>query len=127
MNCNACGKWNEAGARFCTQCGTVMTYETVVPPVATRLFRPRQGRMLAGVCAAFALRYGWDVSLVRIVLLLLVVFGCGSPVVAYLIAWIAIPNELYPVTPYVPMTPAAQGPGPVPSTPYTGDSGPTAS
>ena len=124
MNCNVCGKLNDPGARYCTQCGTAMTYDAV-PPMQERLSRPRQGRMIAGVCAAFAHRYGWDVSLVRIALLLIVVFGCGSPILAYLIAWIAIPNEIYPMAPYVRMATMPQEPAP--STPYTGQTGPTAS
>ncbi len=56
------------------------------------LYRPREGRMVAGVCKGFAQRYGWDVSIVRLVLVLSVVFGAGVPLVAYLIAWVIMPN-----------------------------------
>ncbi len=51
--------------------------------------------MIAGVCVGVANHYGWDASLVRILLVLSVVFGAGLPVVAYLAAWIVIPNAPY--------------------------------
>jgi len=58
----------------------------------TRLLRPRDGRMIGGVCAAFARRFAVDVSLIRIVwALLAVAFGTG--VLAYLICWLVIPEE----------------------------------
>ena len=56
------------------------------------LYRPREGRMVAGVCAGFAQRFGWDVPIVRLVLVLAALFGAGTPLVAYLIAWVVIPN-----------------------------------
>lgn len=68
------------------------------PPPAQRIYRPLYGRMLGGVCAGFAQHFGWDVALVRILLLVLVVFGCGTPILAYLIAWMVIPNEPF-ITP----------------------------
>jgi phage shock protein C len=60
--------------------------------------------MLGGVCAGLAQHFGWDVALVRILLCVLVIFGCGTPILAYIIAWIVIPQEPYffPTTPYTP-------------------------
>jgi phage shock protein PspC (stress-responsive transcriptional regulator) len=58
------------------------------------LFRPLQGRAVAGVCAGFAQRYGWDVTIVRLLLVLGVLLG-GAPLIAYIIAWIVMPNEPY--------------------------------
>jgi phage shock protein PspC (stress-responsive transcriptional regulator) len=51
--------------------------------------------MIAGVCAAFAQRYGWDVTVVRIITALVCLSGAGA--LAYLIAWIIIPEEPYTV------------------------------
>lgn len=68
------------------------------------LVRPRHGRMVAGVCAAFARAYGWDVSLVRIGLLLMVFFA-GTGVLAYGFCWIVIPEERYMIPPQVPPQP----------------------
>ena len=50
--------------------------------------------MIAGVCAAFALHYGWDLNLVRIITALLIVLtGVGA--LAYIAAWVIIPEAPY--------------------------------
>ena len=59
------------------------------------LRRPRNGRLLAGVCAALADRFGWNVSIVRLIAVLSILLP-GPQVIFYVIAWIVIPNE--PVT-----------------------------
>jgi phage shock protein PspC (stress-responsive transcriptional regulator) len=47
--------------------------------------------MIAGVCAGFALHYGWDLNLVRIITAFIALFtGIGA--IAYLIAWVVIPE-----------------------------------
>ncbi|SDF19874.1 PspC domain-containing protein [Terriglobus roseus] len=56
------------------------------------LIRPRYDRKVAGVCAAFARSYGWDPTTVRLILVLLVIFG-GSGILAYVVCWIVIPEE----------------------------------
>jgi phage shock protein C len=57
------------------------------------LVRPRDGRMLAGVCAAFAGYFGLDVTLVRVIWAVVSVITGGAGVLAYLVAWILIPDE----------------------------------
>ncbi|MBE6306878.1 MAG: PspC domain-containing protein [Bacteroidales bacterium] len=57
-----------------------------------KIVRPRNGRKIAGVCQAFANFFGLDVSLIRIVWLLLVLFA-GTGLLAYLICWIVVPEE----------------------------------
>jgi phage shock protein PspC (stress-responsive transcriptional regulator) len=48
--------------------------------------------MIAGICAGLARIYGWDLALVRLVTALIIVFtGVGA--IAYLIAWVVIPEE----------------------------------
>jgi phage shock protein C len=64
-------------------------------PFRTPLVRPRQGRVIAGVCAGFAQAYGWDPVIVRLVLCLIALCGAGTPIIAYLIAWIVMPNAPY--------------------------------
>ena len=59
-----------------------------------QLTRPLQGRMIAGVCAGFALHYGWDLNLVRVLTALMIVLtGVGA--VAYIAAWVIIPEAPY--------------------------------
>jgi phage shock protein PspC (stress-responsive transcriptional regulator) len=61
--------------------------------VATRsLARPRQGRWIAGVCAAIADRFGVSRTLVRVLFVLSVVLP-GPQVIAYVVLWILIPSE----------------------------------
>lgn len=48
--------------------------------------------MIGGVCAAIARRFGWDVSVVRIVTVLSLLLP-GPQVLAYVILWIVIPKE----------------------------------
>lgn len=58
----------------------------------TTLSRPRTGRMIAGVCAGIAQRFGWKTSTVR----LLFVLSCllpGPQFVLYLILWLTMPQH----------------------------------
>lgn len=57
------------------------------------LVRRLDGRMLAGVCAGVAEYFGIDVTLVRVILAVVCVFTAGAGVLAYLLAWIIIPEE----------------------------------
>lgn len=57
------------------------------------LMRPRDGRMLAGVCAGVADYFGLDVTLVRVIWAVLAVITGGAGILAYLVAWILIPDE----------------------------------
>ncbi|MFC5502060.1 PspC domain-containing protein [Lysinimonas soli] len=54
--------------------------------------RPIRGRVIAGVCAAIANHYGWDVGGVRAGMLVLILFS-GIGLVLYLALWLAIPSE----------------------------------
>lgn len=94
MICTNCGRMVDESAQFCSVCGQPLV-RYAAPPVTERLYRPREGRMIAGVCAAFAVRYGWDIALIRLVLVLALILGAGTPVLAYIIAWIVIPNGYY--------------------------------
>lgn len=57
------------------------------------LIRPRMGRQIAGVCLALSQTYGWDVTAVRIIAVLAFLLSSGLIGVAYLAAWIGIPEE----------------------------------
>ena len=56
------------------------------------LRRPRSGRVIGGVCAALAHRFGWDVTIVRIIAVLSILLP-GPQVIAYIVGWILIPAE----------------------------------
>jgi phage shock protein PspC (stress-responsive transcriptional regulator) len=56
------------------------------------LYRLRDGRVVAGVCAGLAAYFAVDPTLVRLAFALLTVFG-GAGILLYLCAWIVIPEE----------------------------------
>jgi phage shock protein PspC (stress-responsive transcriptional regulator) len=55
------------------------------------LVRPRNGKMIAGVCAGLAARFGVSIALVRIGFVLFGLFGVGELV--YIALWIIMPKE----------------------------------
>jgi len=75
------------------------------------LIRPHVGRMIGGVCLALSQANGWDVTTIRILTVIGFFFSSGLIGVAYVAAWIGIPEDtaLYP----------GQYPGPY-SGPYQG-------
>jgi phage shock protein C len=98
MFCSQCGKPIDPSSRFCPACGaTIGTPPPTsgVAPNSNRLFRPRENRMIAGVCAGIALHFGWDVNLVRILTAVISFVSGGIGLVVYLIAWVVIPEAPY--------------------------------
>jgi len=60
---------------------------------AKRLVRARKGRLLAGVCSGIAEYVGIDVTVIRLLFVVLGVVTFGVGVLIYLAAWIVIPEE----------------------------------
>jgi len=58
-----------------------------------QLIRPKQGRMVAGVCAGLGQFFGIDANIVRIVFAALTVFSAGAAALVYLVAWVVVPEE----------------------------------
>ena len=93
--CHNCGSSMPLSARFCSNCGTAVPaahYAAGCP-----LIRPRMGRQIGGVCLALAQANHWDVMLVRILTVVGFFFSSGLVGIAYLAAWIGIPEETPPV------------------------------
>lgn len=57
-----------------------------------RLYRDPQNRLIGGVCAGLGDYFNVDFSIIRIIWLLLFLFG-GIGLLAYIIAWIVIPEK----------------------------------
>jgi phage shock protein PspC (stress-responsive transcriptional regulator) len=55
------------------------------------LVRPKQGRILGGVALAVANRFGWNVTVTRVLTAVAVIFT-GVGIVAYLVLWVVIPE-----------------------------------
>jgi phage shock protein PspC (stress-responsive transcriptional regulator) len=56
------------------------------------LVRPRDGRLIAGVAAGLADHLGMDVAIVRILIVVLTVVTSGVGLLAYVAAWILVPE-----------------------------------
>jgi phage shock protein PspC (stress-responsive transcriptional regulator) len=56
------------------------------------LYRPRQGRIIGGVCAGLARRFGLGAWTVRLLALLSCLLP-GPQFVIYLILWVMLPSE----------------------------------
>lgn len=57
------------------------------------LVRTRDGRIVAGVCSGLGQYFGIDANLIRAVLAVVTVFSAGFGALAYLAAWVVIPEE----------------------------------
>ena len=71
-----------------------MTHPQQLPPTPSprRLVRSRDDRWLTGVCGGVAEYAGIDANLVRLIVVLGTVFGFGSFFVAYVVAWLLMPE-----------------------------------
>jgi len=57
-----------------------------------RLFRSKKEKMIGGLCGGIAEYFDIDPSIVRILWLLLM-FGAGFGLLAYIIGWIIVPED----------------------------------
>ncbi len=90
MFCPQCGKEYTQRVNFCCQCGTSLSIPA--PTHARKITRSRTDHKIAGVCGGFANYLELDVTLVRILWLMLAFFG-GWGIIGYFIAWIVMPEE----------------------------------
>ncbi len=68
------------------------------------LQRPRSGRVIAGVCAGLANRFGWNANVVRLLFILSLLLP-GPQLIVYLVLWIVIPQA-----PQVAVSPGTAAP-----------------
>ena len=96
MYCTQCGRELPESTRFCCDCGRATGFHPQFPQSSqgtqVPLSRPMREKRIAGVCAGFARYLGVDVSLVRI-LWLVVALMAGVGFIVYLAAWIAMPKD----------------------------------
>jgi len=89
MFCPQCGKEYGQKVNFCCHCGTAMFTPTRIERKTLTL--SRTDKKIAGVCGGFAEYLELDPTLVRLVWVMLALFA-GWGFIAYLIAWIVVPN-----------------------------------
>jgi phage shock protein PspC (stress-responsive transcriptional regulator) len=95
MTCTQCAREIEADSVFCRHCGSEVDAGRPAPRRLTR--RSSEGR-LGGVCAGIAEYFDADVTLVRLAWVILSIFPGGilGGVLAYIAAWIVMPDETRP-------------------------------
>jgi phage shock protein PspC (stress-responsive transcriptional regulator) len=57
-----------------------------------QLVRPKEGRMIAGVAAGLADRFGMDRSVMRLLFVLSLILP-GPQVLIYIVLWVIVPEE----------------------------------
>ncbi len=93
MYCTNCGVALGEGDAFCVKCGkpTGPAAALVVPQ--RRLARLMSQKKVAGVCAGVAWYLDVDVTMVRVLWLVLAICTVIPGFLAYLVMWIAMPKE----------------------------------
>lgn len=78
-----------------------MNSESAPPPAESlrprRIYRSGQNKLIGGVCGGFAEYFNLDVTLMRVIWLLITIFG-GVGLMLYLVCWIIIPLNPAQVT-----------------------------
>jgi phage shock protein C len=101
MICTSCQRNIADGSRFCYNCGARQVL-TGAPDMASatggprRLMRSSVDKKLGGVCAGLAEYFDMDVTLVRVLWLLVVLCG-GTGLLLYVILWIVLPLAPLPL------------------------------
>ena len=75
-----------------------------------KLYRSRDDRMIGGVCGGLGDFFGMDPTLIRLLFVLLTLFG-GSGILVYIFMWLIVPEELQLASP-APGTDLATAEGP---------------
>jgi phage shock protein PspC (stress-responsive transcriptional regulator) len=82
------GQW-ESAARTAEK-----THEGAPELATTTLTRPQHGKVIAGVCAGIAERFGWSPFIVRLAFLLSCLLP-GPQFIAYIVLWVIMPKRPY--------------------------------
>jgi phage shock protein C len=92
MFCTQCGtQLGETEPNFCPTCGAQLQSPRSSGGATRRLTRSRRDRKIAGVCGGIAEYLDVDPTLIRLVAV--VALFCGAGFLAYIVAWIVLPEE----------------------------------
>ena len=96
MYCTNCGVALGDGDAFCVKCGKPTgptTGPSAAPSQQRRLVRLISEKKIAGVCAGVARYMDVDVTMVRVLWLVLAICTVIPGFLAYFVMWIAMPKE----------------------------------
>ncbi|HKS81785.1 MAG TPA: PspC domain-containing protein [Candidatus Acidoferrales bacterium] len=117
MNCPNCRRDIADYSNFCYYCGTRQTVYAKPPQGNPHAYKPLMRSAvdckIGGVCGGMAEYFMADSTIVRLIWVLITFFsGIAPGCVAYLIAWIVMPQAPYPVANVAPAPQAAPAPNP---------------
>jgi phage shock protein C len=96
MYCSQCGFQMGSECRFCSQCGQPQaagTFTAQEVRLSSRLSRSMSEKKVAGVCAGIARYLKIDVTLVRILMLVLAFYPPVVGLLLYVACWIVMPRD----------------------------------
>jgi len=94
MFCTKCGVELKDQDKYCNECGTATGNAPRSVPLEHRLSRPMREAKIGGVCAGFARHFDMDVTLVRVLWLVITLFPLPCfGLVAYIVCWIVMPRD----------------------------------
>ena len=82
------GSWDGSNHAGNTGAGASATAEKV----SHHFYRNPDDKMLGGVVSGLAAYWGWDVTMLRLVLVIIMIFGFKLLIPAYIICWIIVPE-----------------------------------
>ena len=82
------GSWDGSNHAGSTGAGASATAEKV----SHHFYRNPDDKMLGGVVSGLAAYWGWDVTMLRLVLVIIMIFGFKLLIPAYIICWIIVPE-----------------------------------
>ena len=92
MFCTQCGVELEPQDRYCSQCGKATGVGGPPRRVSRRLELSPRDKKIGGVCSGFAHYFDMDVTLMRIIWLVLIFVPPGVGLIGYLLAWLIMPK-----------------------------------
>jgi phage shock protein PspC (stress-responsive transcriptional regulator) len=109
MLCSSCRREIAEYSNFCYFCGSRQTQPAsgttapAAPMAGKRLMRSSTDIKIAGVCAGFAEYFGWDVTVVRLLWVILTIMPVPfTGIVGYVVAWMVMPVAPRPLPAPVP-------------------------
>ncbi|MBI3784503.1 MAG: PspC domain-containing protein [Deltaproteobacteria bacterium] len=87
--CPYCAEEIRDEAVKCRYCGSMLGGSALSTP----WYRLRRGKMIAGVCAGLAERFGISVTALRLAVVVLTLLGFGWGVIVYAVLWVIMPYK----------------------------------
>jgi phage shock protein PspC (stress-responsive transcriptional regulator) len=90
-SCPYCAEEIRAEAVKCRHCGSYL--EPGARHLLEEWTRCSEGRMIAGVCAGLARRFGISVTVFRLAFVVGALLGFGTAIILYVVLWVVMPLD----------------------------------